>query len=186
MENISHGAASNRSNVIQKEAFMDSIFTRVSIRQFEDRKVEQEKIEMLLKAAFAAPTAGNQQPWEFYIVTNKDVLQSLSKSSPYASPAANAPAAFVICYRKEGLRFPEYADIDCAICAENIMLELETQGLGGVMLGIAPLEDRMEAVARILKLPGSLAAFTIIPFGYPRQRQPQKDRFDGAKVHYVD
>ncbi|MBP3730525.1 MAG: nitroreductase family protein, partial [Mailhella sp.] len=70
-------------------------------------------------------------------------------SSPYASPAANAPAAFVICYRREGLRFPEYADIDCAICAENIMLELEAQGLGGVMLGIAPIEDRMKAVADI-------------------------------------
>ena len=165
---------------------MDSIFTRVSIRQFEDRKVEREKIDMLLKAAFAAPSAGNQQPWDFFIVTDKDVLLSLSKASPFASPAAKAPAAFVICYRKEGLRFPEYADIDCAICAENVMLELEAQGLGGVMLGIAPIEDRMKAVAGILNLPESMAAFTIIPFGYAKSRQPQQDRYDEAKVHYVD
>ena len=164
---------------------MDSIFRRTSIRQFEDRSVEQEKIDMLLKAAFAAPTADNQQPWEFYIVTSKSVLKALSKASPYALPAANAPAAFVICYRSEGLRFPEYADIDCAICAENILLELEAQGLGGVMLGIAPIEERMKTVAGILHLPQNTAAFTIIPFGYPKNRQPQKDRYDEAKVHYV-
>ncbi len=164
---------------------MDSIFTRVSIRQFEEREVEQEKTDMLLRAAFAAPTAGNQQPWEFYVVTSKRVLQDLSKASPYASPAANAPAALIICCRKEGLRFPEYADIDCAICAENIMLELEAQGLGGVMLGIAPVEERMKYAAAVLDLPETLTVFTIIPFGYARQRQPQKNRWDDARVHYI-
>ncbi|MBQ7584719.1 MAG: nitroreductase family protein [Desulfovibrionaceae bacterium] len=165
---------------------MDSIFSRISVRQFEDKSVEPEKIEMLLKAAFAAPTAGNQQPWEFFIVTNQNLLKSLSETSPYATPAAHAPAALVICYRQDGLRFPEYAQIDCAICSENVLLELETQGLGGVMLGIAPLEDRMQAVAKVLNLPENLAAFTIIPFGYAKERHPQKDRYDAAKVHYLN
>ena len=46
---------------------MDSIFHRVSIRKFQDKPVEPEKIEKLLRAAMAAPSAGNQQPWEFYV-----------------------------------------------------------------------------------------------------------------------
>ena len=163
---------------------MDTIFTRTSIRQFEERAVEQEKIDRLLKAAFAAPSAGNQQPWEFYIVTNKDKLSALAKTSPYATPAQNAPAALVICSRKE-LLMPEYADIDCAIATENVLLELEALELGGVMLGISPHEDRMEAVRKVLELPETLVAFTIIPFGYPKKKQPQKDRYDESRVHYV-
>lgn len=164
---------------------MNSIFTRTSIRQFEERPVEQEKIDQLLKAAFAAPSAGNQQPWEFYIVTNKDKLESLAKTSPYAGPAAKAPAAFVICYRQE-LPMPEYADIDCAIATENILLELEELGLGGVMLGIAPHEDRMEAVRQVLNLPEKLSAFAVVPFGYPIKRQPQKNRFNKERVYYIE
>ena len=164
---------------------MNSIFTRTSIRQFEERPVEQEKIDQLLKAAFAAPSADNQQPWEFYIVTNKEKLEALAKTSPYAGPAAKAPAAFVICYRQE-LPMPEYADIDCAIATENVWLELEELGLGGVMLGIAPHEERMEAVSKVLNLPEHLSAFAIVPFGYPQKRLPQKDRFDKERVHYIE
>ena len=56
---------------------MNEIFERVSIRKYEDRPVEQEKIEKILRAAMAVPSAGNQQPGEFYVVTNKDKIYSL-------------------------------------------------------------------------------------------------------------
>lgn len=164
---------------------MNSIFTRTSIRQFEDRAVEGEKIEKLLQAAFAAPTAKNQQSWEFYVVTNKEILQQLSQVTPFATPAANAPAAIVICYRKENLRVPEKVEIDCAIATENIWLECEELGLGGVMLGIAPNVEPMKKIADILNLPENLAAFTIFPFGYPQNKKPQKNRYDENKIHYV-
>ena len=52
---------------------MKSIYTRVSIRKYQDRPVEKEKTEAILRAAMQAPSAGNQQPWEFYVVTNKPV-----------------------------------------------------------------------------------------------------------------
>lgn len=60
---------------------MDSIFHRVSIRKFQDKPVEPEKIEKLLRAAMAAPSAGNQQPWEFYVVMNRDLIQKLAAKS---------------------------------------------------------------------------------------------------------
>lgn len=164
---------------------MDAIFTRTSVRSYEERPVEAEKIEKILRAAMVAPSAMNQQPWEFYVVTNKAVLQELSEASPYTAMTAKAPAALVLCSRKENMLVPELIDVDMAIATENVLLEIEAQGLGGVMLGIAPFADRMEKVAKAINMPESLAVFTVIPFGYPAKKNPQKDRYDEARIHYV-
>ena len=125
---------------------MNSIFHRTSIRTYQDKKVEAEKTEKMLQAAMAAPSAGNQQPWEYYVVTNADKLKELAQTSPYAGCTANAPMAFVACYRKE-CRMPEYAPIDLSASVENLLLEADELGLGAVWLGIAPLRDRMDKVS---------------------------------------
>ena len=75
--------------------------------------------------------------------------------------------------------------IDCAIATENILLELENQGLGGVMLGIAPVEERMKKVADALEIPAYLDVFTIIPFGYPENKKMQQDRYDANRIHWI-
>ena len=164
---------------------MDAIFTRTSVRSYEDKPVEAAKIDKILRAAMAAPSAMNQQPWEFYVVTDKTKLEELSKASPYAGMVAKAPAAIVVCGRKENLLVPELVQVDLSLATENILLEIEAQGLGGVMLGISPLVDRMERVARIIDLPADLEAFTVVPFGYPASKNPQQDRYDAARVHYL-
>lgn len=164
---------------------MDAIFTRTSVRSYEEKAVEPEKIDKILRAAMAAPSAMNQRPWEFYVVTDKKALQELSKVSPYAGMVDKAPVALVLCNRRENLPVPELINVDMAIATENVLLEIEAQGLGGVMLGIAPFADRMEKIARILDLPLELEAFTIVPFGYPAKRNPQQDRYEEDRVHYV-
>ena len=164
---------------------MESIYHRVSIRKFQDRPVEKEKLDAILRAAMQAPSAVNQQPWEFYVVTNRDKIQSLAKSQPYAGAAACAPVVIVPVYRKECPR-PMYAQIDLAIAVENMWLETDAQGLGGVWMGIAPLEDRMEVVERILDIPDHLRAYALFPLGYPAESRQQQDRWDEARIHYVD
>lgn len=164
---------------------MDAIFSRVSVRAYEERPVETEKVEKILRAAMAAPSAVNQQPWEFYVVTDKAVLKKLSKTSPYAGMVADAPIAIVPCCRREGMIAPDYADIDLAIATENILLEIDALGLGGVMIGTSPIAERMKNVTEALNLPPSLTPFTIIPFGYPKSKQHQQDRYDASRVHYV-
>ena len=104
---------------------MDAIFTRTSVRAYADRPVEPEKLERLLRAGMAAPSARNQQPWEFYVTTDKARLQALSGCSPYVGFVKNAGAAIVPCYRKEGLTAPDYALIDLSAATENILLEAE-------------------------------------------------------------
>lgn len=164
---------------------MSEIYTRVSIRKYQDRPVEREKTEALLRAAMQAPSAGNQQPWEFYVVTDKKKLRALSEVSPYAGMTKNAPAAIVSVYRRECL-LPEYVQIDLSIAMENLWLETRAQGLGGVWLGIAPIEERMKAVEEILGLPSSVRAFAVFPYGYPAEERRQQDRFDPSRIHYMD
>ena len=164
---------------------MKEIFHRVSVRRFENRAVEGDKIEQILRAAMAAPSAGNQQPWDFYVVTSREKLQALSAVSPYAGCAADAPLAIVAAYRQEGCRFPQYAQIDLAIAMQNLWLAADSLGLGGVWLGVAPDEDRMEKVENILPVAAGQRAFAIFPMGYPAEQKPQQDRFRAERIHYI-
>ena len=162
---------------------MNAIFTRTSTRNFEARPVESKYIIKILRAAMAAPSAQNQQPWEFWVTDDKDIIARLAQVSPYAKPAANAPVVIVPCWNTENLKAPMMAQIDMALATENILLEAEELGLGAVMLGIAPDPERMNAVAEILKLPENFKAFTIIPIGWPINKRPQEDRYEPAKIH---
>ena len=163
---------------------MNEIFTRISVRKYQDKPVEKEKTMAILKAAMQAPSAGNQQPWEFYVVTSKEKLKALSEVHPYAGMTKDAPIAIVAAYRKD-CDMLDYAQIDLSAAMENMYLETTAQGLGGVWIGIAPREPHMEAVEAILNMPGNLRAFAIFPYGYPAQARPQQDRFDESRIHYA-
>ena len=79
-----------------------------------------------------------------------------------------------------------YAQIDLSIAMENLWLETVAQGLGGVWLGIAPMEERMKEVEEILDMPDDLRAFAIFPYGYPAEEKEQQDRFEESRIHYVE
>ena len=164
---------------------MNPIYTRVSIRKYQDRPVEREKTVAILRAAMQAPSAANQQPWEFYVVTNREKLEALSLVSPYAGMTKNAPAAIVSVYRRD-CAIPAYAQIDMAIAMENMWLATAAQGLGGVWLGIAPQDERMKAVEDIRELPGTVRAFAIFPYGYPAENSAQQGRFDESRIHWAE
>ncbi|MBP3704743.1 MAG: nitroreductase family protein [Clostridia bacterium] len=165
---------------------MNAIFKRTSVRKYTEQPIEPEKTELLLRAAMAAPSACNQQPWEFYVTANKDKLAELSACSPYATPTAGAALAIVPCYRKEGLIAPSYAEIDLSACVENILLEAEELGLGAVWMGIAPGRERMENVRRAMSITDDLEPFAIIAVGYPAAESKQQDRFDPARIHVAE
>lgn len=163
---------------------MKEIYTRVSIRKYQPEPVEPEKITAILRAAMAAPSAGNQQPWEFYVVTNPELIEKLSTVSPYSGCAKNAPVVIVSAYR-EKLWAPMYAQIDMSIAMEHLWLACEEQGLGGVWMGIAPQEERMQAVEQLVGIPEGLRAFAIFPLGYPAEERQQQNRFDESRIHYI-
>lgn len=159
----------------------DPIFTRTSIRQWTEEPVEKETVLTLLRAAMAAPSACNSQPWEFIVVTDEKLKKELSLISPYSHFADKAPVMIALLCRKEN-SCPAYNEIDMGICIENILLEADEQGLGAVCLGVAPLKDRMDAMAKILDLPDGLEAFALIPVGHPQKQPAIHDRFDESRI----
>ena len=163
---------------------MNCIYHRTSVRKYKNQGVEKEKTDAMLRAAMQAPSAANQQPWEFFVVSDRQKLEALSRVSPYAGMTSHAPAAIVSAYRVN-CKIPSFAQIDMSIAMENLWLECDAQGLGGVWLGIAPVEERMRAVEEILAMPKSLRAFAIFPYGYPDEERAQQNRFDEARIHYV-
>ena len=172
---------------IQKEQNnIENVFHRVRIRKYEDKAVEKEKIIQILKAGMQALSACNQQPWEFYVVTDKEKIQELSKATPYSGCAAEAPVVIVPVYRTKGLVVQDMAQIDMAIAQENIWLETDALGLGGVWIGIAPMQDRMNLVHEILNLPKNLEVFSLFALGYPAEIREQQNRFDETRIHFVE
>ena len=163
---------------------MDSIFHRISVRRYEDKHVEKEKLMQILRAGMQAPSACNQQPWEFYVVKDKAVIERLSEASPYAKCAKDAPVVFVPCFRSKGIA-PEYFDIDMSAAVENLLLEADELGLGAVWMGISPDEGRMKAVREVLDIPEDLHAFALVPCGYPAEERAQEDRYEESRVHYI-
>lgn len=164
---------------------MNSIYHRTSIRKFLDKEVEEDKILEILKAGMQAPSACNEQPWLFYVVTNKDIKDKLANASPYGHFASKAPVVIVLCYKEDGLPAPMFAQIDMSICAENMWLKTTELGLGGTWIGIAPLKERMSDVAKILNLDEDIKVFSLFPLGYSDEEKVQEDRYDKSRIHYI-
>jgi nitroreductase len=163
---------------------MNSIFHRVSVRKYLEKPVEEEKIELLMRAAMAAPSACNQQPWEFYVITDKEVIGRISACSKYAGFTKDAAVTVVPCFRKVTYA-PEYALIDLSASVENLLLEADHLGLGATWCAAAPDPERMAKVREVLEMPEALEPFAIVGIGYPAEERPQQDRYDAKRVHRI-
>jgi nitroreductase len=133
-----------------------------------------------------APSAGNQQPWEFIVLQNKENLKKLSLMSPYSKPIADAPLAFILLASEERMRYPENWEQDMGAAAENVLLEAVDLELGAVWLGVVPLEDRVNYVREMFGLKDNISPYCVIAIGYSADGQENKfiDRYDERRVHY--
>lgn len=163
---------------------MNAILNRKSIRKYKDRKVNDEILEELLKAGMQAPSAGNEQPWEFIVLRNKDIMAKITEFHPYSKMLLNTDVAIVICGDESKEVFKGFWVQDCSAATENILLAAEEKGLGAVWLGVYPIEDRVEGIKKLLNLPDSVIPLSIIPVGYPDEQREAADRFNTARIHY--
>ncbi|MRT92921.1 nitroreductase family protein [Ancylomarina sp. 16SWW S1-10-2] len=164
---------------------LKTIHNRKSVRHFTDAPVSKAQLELLIKAGMAAPTAVNRQPWAFYVVRDKAVLNRLSEQLPYAKMLTQAQAAIVVCGdmdRAGNLKDKGYWVHDCAAATENILLAAESIGLGAVWTASYPYDDRTVAVINELNLPKKHIPLNVIPIGYPTGEDQPKDKW---KPEYV-
>lgn len=164
---------------------MEEIFIRRSIRKFTSQLVEPEKIDKLLRAAMQAPSAANQQPWEFIVVQNKERLAKVAEASPYTKPVAGSAVTFVLLADESKLKIPTAWEQDMGAVAENMLLEAVHLGLGGVWFGVATSDFVMEKVRNLFDLPKNIRPFALISVGYPDEQKNQFiDRYQAERVHY--
>lgn len=162
---------------------IDAIFNRRSIRKYTDEKIPYEKVEDILKAGMAAPSAGNEQPWHFVVIDDKDTMMAITKFHPYSSMLKSAKYAIVVCGDLNLQRFEGYWVQDCSAAAENMLLAANDAGLGSVWLGVYPMEDRINGLKELLNLPESVIPLCILPLGYPAENRPAEDRYKKERVH---
>lgn len=164
---------------------MNSIFTRRSIRKYLTTPVEDEKIQKLLKAGMAAPSAHNQQPWHFIVVNDKEKLSRIANSHPYAKMLHDAPLAIIICTsKKDEMKNIQLYPQDCSAATQNILLMAEELNLGSCWIGVYPTEERMNEIRKAIELNNSIEPFSVIALGYKGEEKKSNTRFDEKLVHY--
>lgn len=161
----------------------EAIFTRRSIRNFKPDLVPDELIGQMLSAAMTAPSAGNQQPWQFIVIRKRDLLDAIPVFHPHAEMVRQVPLAILVC---SDLRLEHHKGFwvqDCSAAVMNLLLAAHGLGLGAVWTGVYPREERVEAFRNLLGLPAELVPFALIPIGYPNQPSGRLNRYNPVRVH---
>ena len=162
---------------------MEAILSRRSIRRYTSKPVPEELIKELLEAAMSAPSASNQQPWQFVIIDDRRILDEIPKFHPYASMLKEAPLAIAVCGDESLATMSGYWVQDCSAATQNILIAANAKGLGAVWLGVYPREERAKTAQKLLGLPEHVVPLCFISIGYPAEEKPPSNRYDESRVH---
>ncbi len=161
---------------------MKEILERRSIRKYTNEPVSGDDISDLLRAAMAAPSAHNSQPWEFIVVEDRQLLIQITSFHPYSKMLKEAPAAIVVCGDQKRDHSGFWVQ-DCSAATENILLEVQYKGLGAVWIGVYPHEHLIEKVRKIFGIPEHVIPLNIIAVGHPAETKEPGNRYEEKRVH---
>jgi nitroreductase len=154
---------------------IDLLRTRRSVRQFQDKPVEKEKIELLIEAVLRSPSSRGLNPWEFVIVTDPQMLGDLAQAKPHgASFIKNAPLAIVVC--GDSSKSDVWVE-DCSIAALILHLAAADLGLGSCWVQLRKREHDAQItsdqyVRKLLEIGDNLAVEAVIAIGYGKEDKP--------------
>jgi nitroreductase len=137
----------------------EAIKERRSIRSYQDKPVEREKMEKILEAGRLAPSAKNCEPWHFIAVTNAEKRKTLSGGT-WAKFLTQSPLVIVACGDKKSS--PDWYAIDVALAVENMVLTAVSLGLGTCCVGSFNEKD----IKATLKVPENFEVLVMIAVGY--------------------
>lgn len=163
---------------------MQAILSRRSIRRYTKEDVSDEIVKELLEAAMSAPSAGNEQPWHFVVIRDRKILNEIPNIHPYSGMLREAPLAILVCGDESLQKYKGYWVQDCSAATENLLIAINAKGLGGVWLGVYPVQDRVTGIRNLLNMPDSIIPFSLISIGYPAEQKPPANRYDSSRVHY--
>lgn len=180
-------ACNNQQPKVMENQAINTIMTRVSVRTFTGEKISDAQIDTLLRAAMAAPSALNKQPWAFIVVTDDAKIEALGEALPY-SRCSNHPAIAIIpCGDMTKTMEGELAAFwinDVSAATENLLLAAHSMGLGAVWTGLHPNMERVQLVRDMLGLPEYIVPLCVIPVGVPAEQPDFKDKYNANNIHY--
>jgi len=164
---------------------MEAILSRRSIRKYTPDVVAEETIGRLLEAGMAAPSAGDERPWHFVVITDREMLAQIPEFHSLSRFVPKAALAVLVCADLALSKYPpaDYWVQDCSAATQNILLAAHAMGLGAVWLGVHPSEERIDGFRRLCRLPDSVAPFSLVSIGHPALRKEREHRFDPSRVH---
>ena len=163
---------------------MDPVLSRRSIRKYTDKPVTHDQLMLLVRAAMAAPSADDERPWHFIVITDQNIRSRIPDIHPFAHVAITAPAVIIVCGDESLQKMQGFWIQDCAAATENILIEAHQLGLGAAWIGIFPVEGRVEGFRRLLDMPDNIIPFSLVVLGYPGEFREPADRFDEARLHF--
>jgi len=174
-----------------------TIMNRKSVRAFTDQAIPAEYMETMLKAAMAAPTGSNIQPWHFVVLTDKSKYEKVFEGNFNMRIFNSAAAVVVLCADTTVTRVPRnnpdaepvtrpngtWRD-DLGACTENFLLAAESLGLGAVWTAAYPYSDRYASMKRELGIPDPILPYCAVAVGYPAGDEQPKDKWKPERIHY--
>ena len=140
-------------------------------------------LHTLLRAAMMAPSAGDERPWHFVVIHDRQIKEKIPQIHRFAPMAPDAPVALLVCGDENLQKHHGFWVQDCAAATENILIEAQQLGLGAVWLGVYPVEGRVQGFRRLLDIPEHVIPFSLVLAGHPAEQKKPADRYDESRVH---
>jgi nitroreductase len=155
------------------------INTRRSVRKFTSQPVSDKDLHDLLEAAMNAPSAINEQAWQFVVLSGKALEDYLTINS---NTPKSATVAILVCQDLSAEKARGYSVQDCAAATQNILLAAHAKGLSTVWTTVFP--DKVKGVRALLNIPEHIVPFSCVPVGYGAEGEKNtSSRFNEQKVH---
>ena len=179
------------------EVVMSNILSRKSVRSYTADTIPAAVMENLLRAAMAAPSGRNIQPWSFVLLSDTSHYDEIFGDNHNMAMFKQSAAIVVMCADTTVVRPPRdnpdapavqqpngiWRD-DMGAVTENLLLAAEAYGLGACWTACYPYVDRMAPVKQALGLPATVVPYSVVPIGYPAGDEQPKDKWDPARIHY--
>lgn len=162
----------------------EAILNRRSIRKYTNHEIPEEIIEKLLRSAMYAPSAMNYQPWHFVILNKKESLVKAFKAIPHAEMLQQARAGIIVCGDNIAEKNVDYIVQNCSAATQNILLAAHGLGLGGVWIGIYPVEETIKSIKEFFSLPKHIVPVALVSLGFPAENIQSEERYSIEKIHH--
>jgi nitroreductase len=163
---------------------MEAILSRRSIRKYTAQPVPDEVVTGLLKAAMSAPSASNQQSWQFVVINDRHTLDEIPNIHSHSKMLKEAAVAILVCGDQRLEKSKGFWVQDCSAATQNLLIAAQAKGLGAVWLGIYPRQKRVAEFQKKFGLPEGVVPLALVSIGYPAEEKPPSNRYDPARVHY--